>query len=186
MAQSWVRIIEASFTLINFIVFAWYTISVIGWITGVDIIKQIVEMPPVEFEKIVEQYPEIFYALNLSTVSLIWIDYFAVNILFRRRGMPPPHYILASSLALLGLSITQYVFLRTTPFAWCYIYFAVISALATIHSILILSGQIKEILPKQQQAQALALEEFLNATWGPEELYPESAVEKRRRALRTC
>jgi len=183
---SWVRIVETSFTLINFIVFAWYTISVIGWITGVDIIKQIMEMPPIEFEKIVQQYPEIFYALNLSTVGLIWVDYFAVNMVFRKRGMPPPHYILASSLALFGLSATQYVFLRTTIFAWCYIYFAVISALAIIHSLLILLGHIKEVLPSQQQAQALALEEFLNAAWGAEELYPESAVERRRRALRAC
>lgn len=186
MRFSWVRVVEASFTMLNFLVFAWYTISVLSWITGVDILKAITEIPPIEFEKIVQQYPGIFYILSLSTVTLLWIDYFAVNVFYRKRGMPPPRYILVSSLTLFSLSLTQYIFLRTTQLAWYYVYFMIIAALASIHSVMILSGHLKEILPPPSSEALPVFEELLNQTWGSEELYPLERVEARRRVLRTC
>ena len=179
---SWARVAERAVTVVNFLVYGWYAVEVIRWATGVDVIKSILKAPPPAFEKIVEQYPQVFYALSFAVLILIFIDQFAVSYLYGRRGMPPPKYVLASSSALFSLSLALFLFLRTTPLWPFYLYFMVISGLAIAHSIAMLTGQMKEILPQQAQA----LYEFLSQSWGPEDIYPEDEVERRRRVLRTC
>lgn len=178
------QIVEISVNLINFLVYAWYAITVITWITGVDITRIFV-MPPIEFEKIVQQYPEIFYALNIGQLTLIMIDQVAVGIVFRRRGIPPPKYVFASSLATLALSSVLFMFLRTTPLWPFYIYFMIMSSLALIHSLAMISGRMKEILPEAPRPQSLYYD-FLGENWDSENLYPENEVYRRRRVLKEC
>ena len=171
--------------MVNFLVYAWYTIETINWITGVNVIELIKAPPPEVFEAIAKQYPEIFQGLSLGVLILVWVDQYAVNVLYKDRVIPPPKYVLASSMALFSLSFTLFLFLRNTPLWPFYLYFMIISALAMAYSIALLTGQMKEIQP-QPQPQAL-LTESIYGVWGlsgVEEDDTEVSVERVRRVLR--
>lgn len=178
------HIIELTLNLVNLLVYVLYGIAVITWITGIDITK-VITIPPVEvIENILKQYPEVFNALSLGLLAIVTIDQIAVGMIFRQRGIPPPRYVFASSLATFSISTVLLIFMRGTPLWPFFIYFIIVSALALIHSLAILTGKMKEILPKPPQAQALFQDEFLDSwEWlGSENIYPEPR--RKRRVLR--
>lgn len=183
-------IIEVSISLGNILVYMMYTVSVITWITGVDITKIFV-MPPIEFEKILQAYPEVFYALVIGQLAILTVDQVLVGTVFKKRVMPPPKYIFASSLAVFTTSTVLFLFLRTTPLWPYYIFFMAISLLALIHSSAILTKTMKEIpIVEEAKPQTLFFTDSLleASASSPKDIYRESYVDRigRRRALREC
>jgi len=179
------QIIEVAVNLVNVFATILYGIAAVTWITGMDI-TQIITMPPIDLGEIVRQYPGVFHALCIGLLAILAIDQVAVGIVFRRRGIPPPGYIFASSLATFSISTVLFIFLRATPLWPYYLYFMIISALALIHSAAILMGRMKEIVPEAPRPQAIILDDFSYGTWTSESIYPEPYGARRRRVLREC
>jgi len=176
------QIVEVAVSLANTVVYVYYALATISWFTGIDIMK-VITFPPIEkLEEIFRQYSHVFNALNLGLLAVITIDQVAVGMVFRERGMPPPKYIFASSATIFSLSLILFLFMRHTPLWYFYLYFLVVSALAMVHSASILSGRMREILPKQTQALSNDLYGGLDML-GVEDIYPEPYE---RRVLRTC
>jgi hypothetical protein len=156
-----------------------------NWITGVNVVELIKAPPPEVFEAIVRQYPEVFHGLSLGVLVLVWVDQYALSVLYKDRVIPPPKYVLASSIALFGLSFALFLFLRSTPLYPFYLYFMVISALAIVYSLALLTGQMKEIQPPTESL----FTESIQGVWGLAGLEEDDtrvSVERVRRVLREC